>query len=79
MHPPDGAAPLPNTTCPACGEPNGCSPAQAGRFDVPCWCSQAVVHPQALARVPADRRGKACLCRRCLTQPPAEEPAADPR
>ncbi|HCT39928.1 MAG TPA: DNA or RNA helicase of superfamily II [Moraxellaceae bacterium] len=56
---------LPETRCPLCGGANQCAPAQAGRLDVECWCSKAVISPAALARVPADKINKACLCPRC--------------
>jgi hypothetical protein len=69
--------PLPHATCPVCGQPNDCAPAACGRFDTDCWCTRAAVHPEALARVPRDRIGIACLCRRCLTGlPPAPGRAA---
>ena len=51
--------------CPLCGEPNACAPVACGRFDVRCWCQDVVIAPAALARLPADQRDKACLCRRC--------------
>ncbi|WP_428312507.1 cysteine-rich CWC family protein [Hydrocarboniphaga sp.] len=50
--------------------------AASGRFDVPCWCQSVVVDPAALARLPADRLGKACLCRRC-TEATASATAKD--
>lgn len=59
--------PLPNTTCPLCGGPNGCAPAAGGSFDMPCWCVDVTIDPAALARVPEDKRGRACLCRACAT------------
>ncbi|MEN9314500.1 MAG: hypothetical protein RIS35_893 [Pseudomonadota bacterium] len=59
--------PLPETRCPVCGLANRCAPAREGRFDVPCWCTGARIGPEALAKVPADRIGLACLCPRCAT------------
>lgn len=56
---------LPETRCPLCGGANQCAPAQTGKLDVECWCSTAAISPQALARVPADKINKACLCPRC--------------
>lgn len=56
---------LPHTACPLCGGANQCTPAQAGRLDVECWCTRASISPQALASVPADLVNKACLCPRC--------------
>ncbi|WP_081463524.1 cysteine-rich CWC family protein [Hylemonella gracilis] len=57
--------PLPNLTCPLCGGDNQCAPATSGSFQVDCWCRTASVHPEALARIPPERRGLACLCPRC--------------
>lgn len=51
--------------CPLCGGPNGCA-VPAGEDPYSCWCMTARI-PQGLRdRVPADRRGKACICRSCL-------------
>ncbi|MFO6419785.1 cysteine-rich CWC family protein [Hylemonella sp. W303a] len=57
--------PLPNLTCPLCGGDNQCAPANTGSFQVDCWCRTAPVPSDALARVPAEQRGLACLCPRC--------------
>ncbi|MDP3084455.1 MAG: cysteine-rich CWC family protein [Rubrivivax sp.] len=59
------AAPLPASTCPLCGGPNACVPAQCGNFDQPCWCQSARFSPELLARVPAAQRGNACICAAC--------------
>ena len=63
--------PLPNLRCPVCGGANQCAPAQAGSFDVPCWCRTASISPEALARIPADAINRACLCPRCAAGWPA--------
>ncbi|KAA0693239.1 hypothetical protein DT594_15305 [Halopseudomonas laoshanensis] len=57
--------PLANTLCPLCGAANECQPAQAGSFDVACWCMTTTINAQALARVPAEMGDTACLCPRC--------------
>ncbi|WP_084671884.1 cysteine-rich CWC family protein [Halopseudomonas pelagia] len=57
--------PLANTLCPLCGGANTCQPAQAGHFDVPCWCTTTTISKEALARVPAEVGDKACLCPGC--------------
>ncbi|QSI75546.1 cysteine-rich CWC family protein [Niveibacterium microcysteis] len=64
---------LPNTVCPLCGGANSCAPAQAGRLDVECWCTKTIISPDALARVPAELRNKACLCPRCASVLSAED------
>jgi hypothetical protein len=60
--------PIPNCTCPLCGEPNECAVAKFGTFDVECWCAKAKVSEAALARVPEALRGKACLCSSCASR-----------
>jgi len=67
--------PLPNHTCPLCGQPNGCAPAQAGDFAAECWCTRVVISQEALDRVPEPLRGKACLCPRCAGGAPPAAPA----
>jgi hypothetical protein len=62
---------LPNRTCPLCGEPNECTPANVGTLDVECWCTNAKVSAASLARVPEPLRGKACLCASCASQEPS--------
>jgi hypothetical protein len=57
--------PLANHTCPLCGGANQYAPATAGTFAVECWCTTAAISPEALARVPAELVGKACLYPRC--------------
>jgi len=62
--------PIDAPRCPLCRDANDCAPAREGRFDVPCWCSalpREQVSADALAQVPASQRGRACLCRACLT------------
>jgi len=58
-------APLPHCRCPLCGQANACAPVTAGRFDVPCWCSEVRFAPEVLARIAPSERHRACLCRRC--------------
>jgi hypothetical protein len=57
--------PLREPTCPLCGGANGCVPAATGRFDQTCWCTKAVIDREALARLRAAAKGRACLCARC--------------
>lgn len=59
------AQPLAEHRCPLCGQPNGCAAASSGRFDTPCWCSNATFTPTLLALVPAAQRGRACICKSC--------------
>lgn len=56
--------------CPLCGDANTCAMASGAAT---CWCFDAKVAPDALAAVPADARGVACVCRRCAEGTTAEE------
>ena len=56
--------------CPLCGQPNACAAqaAQAsGQPQPPCWCAQTSISPAALAALPPQAVGRACLCRACAT------------
>ncbi|HTN30836.1 MAG TPA: cysteine-rich CWC family protein [Pseudomonas sp.] len=57
--------PLPHQRCPLCGGANQCTPAATGHFDGECWCTQVIVSPEALQRLPPDQIDQACLCPRC--------------
>jgi hypothetical protein len=48
--------------CPLCGEPNACG-AAAGRET--CWCFEARLAPEALARIPERALGVVCICAKC--------------
>ncbi|MDO8276791.1 MAG: cysteine-rich CWC family protein [Burkholderiaceae bacterium] len=66
--------------CPLCGGPNGCAqvaPRAEGAEAPPCWCMNVRISPQALARLPAAARRRACICQACATEPSAE-PASGP-
>ena len=69
------AAPLPNKTCPLCGQPNDCRPADTGEFSSACWCRDVQFSAELLARVPPASAGRACICRRCA-ESFRSEPAA---
>ena len=55
------------TRCPSCGEPNECAVA-AGRSAELCWCMSVTIDPETIARIPAEARGKVCICRRCASR-----------
>lgn len=54
--------------CPLCGGPNECALA-ADAASPACWCFTADISPQALAAVPPEDRGRACVCPRCAAGP----------
>ncbi len=49
-------------TCPLCGKPNQCGMAE-GKGS--CWCFEVKLDPAALAKLPEEAKGKACVCRSC--------------
>ena len=51
--------------CPLCGGPNACAVAKSGDDEKPCWCRQAAISKEAIARVPLELRGVACICPQC--------------
>ncbi|MCY1279669.1 Cysteine-rich CWC [compost metagenome] len=60
------------TRCPLCGQSNTCTQAEPARAGEDCWCFAAEIAPQALERIPAELRRRACLCPRCAQLLPAE-------
>ena len=58
--------------CPACGQSNGCQLAATGLYKGPCWCESVTVCAKAIAHLPENLRGAACLCRSCITRLNAE-------
>lgn len=47
--------------CPLCGEYNGC---QSGKEN--CWCYEVKIPKYILDMVPEDKKGKACICKKCI-------------
>lgn len=65
----DAASPDPRT-CPLCGTANRCAmelERETGLKQPPCWCTQVDFNREVLAAIPADARGKACICQACAT------------
>jgi hypothetical protein len=58
--------PLHAPVCPQCGQANVCAVSAAGRFDVPCWCTEVTLTADGLHRLASLDRNRGCLCRRCL-------------
>jgi hypothetical protein len=58
---------LPNHRCPLCGGPNACAPAKIGTLSTPCWCRDAVIASNVLAKVPEAQRQQSCVCAACAT------------
>jgi hypothetical protein len=52
--------------CPLCGQPNDCQLCTTAAYKGPCWCEAADIPHELLARVPAELRNKACVCRACV-------------
>ncbi|MFE5318940.1 cysteine-rich CWC family protein [Paenibacillus sp. NPDC056579] len=49
--------------CPMCGSANLCR-VESGD----CWCFHTKVPLELRNRIPADQRGKACICRKCVEE-----------
>ena len=56
--------------CPLCAQPNKCGMA-AG--EASCWCFEAQLALDALARIPEQARGVACICAKCGRDPAEPE------
>lgn len=56
--------PLDPSRCPLCGQANQCA-ITAGLLPESCWCMQTPVSQDALAQLPSEARGKACICPVC--------------
>lgn len=54
--------------CPLCGKSNDCQLCTAAAYQGSCWCQEMEIPAPLLARVPADLRNKACICRACVTE-----------
>lgn len=54
--------------CPLCGNSNDCQLCMPGAYKGACWCQQWEFPAELLARVPADLRNKACICRNCARE-----------
>lgn len=60
--------------CPLCGQPNQCA-ISAGLPPESCWCMQTPVSQDALAQLPDEARGKACICPVCAQPNPGSQQA----
>jgi hypothetical protein len=54
------------TRCPLCQQPNACQIAAGQKT---CWCFSVTMDSSAIDRVPAEAKGRACLCRACGVKP----------
>ena len=54
--------------CPLCGQPNQCAmevERATGAKQPPCWCTGLDFSGELLEKLPAESRGKACICNAC--------------
>lgn len=51
--------------CPLCGQSNLCDMAACGTGDG-CWCKEERFSEGLMAKIPAEKRGQACICRACV-------------
>ncbi|HSV57841.1 MAG TPA: cysteine-rich CWC family protein [Variovorax sp.] len=64
------------TRCPLCGADNRCAieiERETGQAQPPCWCMSATFTAALRERIPADARGLACICARCMAKALAKE------
>lgn len=56
--------------CPLCGGPNACGNISATDNPADCWCHlpDMIFSRALLERVPALKKGKACICQQCVTK-----------
>ncbi|WP_236986821.1 cysteine-rich CWC family protein [Marinagarivorans cellulosilyticus] len=56
--------------CPLCGKANACVMVECGSKASECWCmsSSVMFSPDLLQQVPAQARGKACICLACAVK-----------
>jgi len=52
--------------CPLCRQPNNCQLWTLSARKGPCWCARVETPEALLARVPAELRDRACICRSCI-------------
>jgi hypothetical protein len=54
--------------CPLCQKNNNCAleSKESKGAEKTCWCMQTTVSDEVLAKVPADKKAKACICQSCL-------------
>jgi len=52
--------------CPICGQPNGCQHDIAQAGGAKCWCTDLTINLRVFAKIPAEARGQACVCRNCI-------------
>jgi Family of unknown function (DUF5522)/Cysteine-rich CWC len=52
--------------CPLCGQSNDCRQCTSEVYKGPCWCMTMTIPDELLARVPAELKDKACICRACV-------------
>lgn len=54
--------------CPLCNRGNACGLADPTASASTCWCFSAQIASGTLELIPAEVRGRACLCSACLRQ-----------
>jgi Family of unknown function (DUF5522)/Cysteine-rich CWC len=52
--------------CPLCGRPNDCQLCTSATYKGPCWCARVKIPEEFIARIPAESRNQACICRACV-------------
>ncbi len=71
------AVPIFAQRCPLCGQENQCAmevERATGVRQPPCWCTRVDFDEGALAQLPEESRGKACICEACARKDPSRLP-----
>jgi len=69
-------APTGADLCPLCGQSNRCAletQRLTGVQQLPCWCTRLDFSPDLLDRLPAEARGRACICQACAQRRPGAQ------
>jgi hypothetical protein len=52
--------------CPLCRGLNECRLCTSATYKGPCWCEAVKIPDSLLARIPAEKKHQACICRACV-------------
>lgn len=64
--------------CPLCGGPNECQRCTLQTYKGSCWCERVTFPEELWERLPAEARGRACICPSCVLQALRRRPVPRP-
>jgi len=69
MNPSNPTAPVGDpAACSLCGGANECQLCSPAAHQGRCWCADADIPRELIARVPEQLRNRACICKKCVTE-----------